>query len=104
MRRYDEALDCCKKVLEIDPQHVLAMNNMGNVLQYQNNINAALEWFNKSIAIDAQQPFTWYNKGKLFVMHWATKKKFLEKLSGGSNPIKVLILPTKTILFIFLYP
>ena len=50
--KYDEAMECYDKALEIDPRNIVAYMNKGSTLFHLGNPSAALECFNIVIDID----------------------------------------------------
>ena len=50
--QYKEAINCYNKALEIDPNFIQALNNMGNVLRILKRYTEALEVLNKAISKD----------------------------------------------------
>jgi tetratricopeptide (TPR) repeat protein/DNA-binding response OmpR family regulator len=62
--RYDEALTCCNKVLEIDQRDAEAWNNKGVSLANLGRSDEALTCYNKALEIDQRDAKAWSNKGK----------------------------------------
>jgi tetratricopeptide (TPR) repeat protein len=61
--RYDEAVECCKKAIEIDPRYAYAWNNMGVSLDHLGRHDEAVECFKKPIEIDPRYANAWNNMG-----------------------------------------
>ena len=52
------------ETLEIDPNHSLALNNLGNIYYIQGNYNRAEAYYLKSLNIDPESATTYYNMYK----------------------------------------
>lgn len=50
--KYDEAMKCYNKALEIDPSFVKALDNKGFILYLQKNHTEAIKYFDKALKID----------------------------------------------------
>lgn len=48
--RYQEAIEACKKAIEIDPEYGNPYNDIGSYLIQLDEIDEALEWLNKATA------------------------------------------------------
>jgi len=48
-KKYEEALECINKVLELNPSHLDALNRKGSILHDLNKYDEALQCFNKVI-------------------------------------------------------
>jgi tetratricopeptide (TPR) repeat protein len=62
--RYDEAVRCYEKALEIDPRFAMAWNNkgasLGNLGRYR--YDEAIRCYEKALEIDPRIAAAWYNK------------------------------------------
>ncbi|MDO8727099.1 MAG: tetratricopeptide repeat protein [Candidatus Methanoperedens sp.] len=65
--RYQEALTCHDKALEINPRFAESWNNKGNALRNLVKYQEALACYNKALEINPRYAGAWYNKGN--VMH-----------------------------------
>jgi tetratricopeptide (TPR) repeat protein len=61
--RFEEAIVCYNKVLEISPRHKDAWNNKGNSLHSLGRFEEAVVCYNKAIEIAPRLMDAWYNKG-----------------------------------------
>ena len=61
--RYDEAIDCCNKALEIDPQEANAWYNKGCSLGSLGRYDEAIDCYNKALDIYPRDAHTWGIKG-----------------------------------------
>jgi tetratricopeptide (TPR) repeat protein len=61
--RYEEAVECFDKVLEINPKDAEALNNKGSSLIKMNRYEEAVECFDEALTIDPHNFVTHYNKG-----------------------------------------
>ena len=61
--RYEEAIECYNKALEIDPDYGDAWNNKGIVLDDLGRYEEAIECYNKALEIDPDNAYVWNNKG-----------------------------------------
>jgi tetratricopeptide (TPR) repeat protein len=61
--RYEEAIKCFDKAIEIDPSYADAWNLKGLVLVNLERYEEAIRYFDKAIEIDPMDADAWYNKG-----------------------------------------
>lgn len=61
--RYDLALECYNKAIELDPNSSLAWNNKGALLLGQDKYESALQAFDRAVEIDPNYSSAWNNKG-----------------------------------------
>jgi len=61
--RYQEAIYCLDKALEIDPRYAAAWNNKGNSLDSLGRHQEAIYCLNKALKIDPREAYAWNNKG-----------------------------------------
>jgi tetratricopeptide (TPR) repeat protein len=52
LKKYEDAIECFNKAIEIDPKYKTAWNNKGNVLNELNRHDDAVECYNKVAEID----------------------------------------------------
>jgi tetratricopeptide (TPR) repeat protein len=60
------ALADYQKAVELSPEYVNALNNLGSIYFAQKNYKQALELINRSLQIDPRHATSYYNKGALF--------------------------------------
>jgi tetratricopeptide (TPR) repeat protein len=63
LHNYKEAIDCYDKVLDIDPNNVVALNNKGVSLNGLAKYGEAITCFDKVLVIDPNYDLAWDNKG-----------------------------------------
>ncbi len=61
----NEAADCCRRVLEIQPDHSKTHVNLGNVLHSQGKLNAAADSYMLAIQTNPNLPSAYVNLGNL---------------------------------------
>jgi tetratricopeptide (TPR) repeat protein len=61
--RYEEAIRCLDKALELDPRHSNAWTNKGNSLDNLGHHEEAIGCYEKTIELDPRDAAAWYNKG-----------------------------------------
>ena len=87
---YESAITYYKKVLEINPNNLLALNALSYL-----NYDAALEYYLKILEIDDQTPSTYVNIGHLYFYHLSNFKEALEYYNKAHQLIKSRQLPVK---------
>jgi len=75
--KYQEALECFEKAIEINPKEEIAWYNKGVALTNLGKHQEALECFEKAIEINPNYEKAWYNKGVALTN--------LGKVSGSSR-------------------
>jgi serine/threonine protein kinase len=65
--RFDEALTCCNKALEIAPQLTKTWSCKGDILRNLGRFDEALTCCNKALEIDPQYTKTWSCKGDILI-------------------------------------
>ena len=63
--RYEEAIRCYEKALELDPSDDAAWHNKGGSLHHLGLYEEAIICFDKALELDAHNEKTWNNKGAL---------------------------------------
>ena len=71
--RYQEALDCLQRFVEIDPTDGAAWNLRGHILHKMSRIEEADQSYDNAIKINQNDFMAWNNKGR--VMHQLGKYK-----------------------------
>jgi tetratricopeptide (TPR) repeat protein len=64
--RYAEAEQCYRQVIEINPGHADAHNNLGAFLLKRGELDAAIDHFRKSLRFDPNDPGVHYNIGRAY--------------------------------------
>jgi tetratricopeptide (TPR) repeat protein len=62
-KKYDEAIKCYDKAIELDPKYVYPWANKGNVLYYQKKNEEAIRCDDKAIELDPKFAYPWNSKG-----------------------------------------
>jgi tetratricopeptide (TPR) repeat protein len=63
LERYDEALVTFNKVIELEPNEVIAWFNQGVTLRHLERYDEALASFNKAIELEPNEAIAWFNRG-----------------------------------------
>jgi len=61
--KYDEAIECFDKAIQINPKYAEAWYNKGTALDFLGKHNKAIECFKKALSIDPDYADAWHNKG-----------------------------------------
>ncbi len=61
--RFEEAIDCYDKALEIDPKCAIAWNNKGRTLESLGHFDESIKCYSKALEINPQYDEAWYGKG-----------------------------------------
>lgn len=64
---YSEVLEDYRKCLEMDPQFVFALFNIGNVYVKGEKIDKAIEAYSQAIAVDKDLAEAYFNRGLLYI-------------------------------------
>jgi tetratricopeptide (TPR) repeat protein len=67
-KKYDEAIPCFDKALEIDPKYILALVYKGSVLSDLGRNGEALPYFDKVLGINPKYSYAWNSKGAALQM------------------------------------
>jgi tetratricopeptide (TPR) repeat protein len=65
LERYDEALECLEKAIEIDSNYARAWANRGDVLESLKRYDEALVSYERAIELDEYHPWHWAKRGYL---------------------------------------
>ena len=65
LERYDEALECLDKAIEIDSNYARAWANRGDVLESLKRYDEALVSYDRAIELDEDDPWHWAKRGYL---------------------------------------
>ncbi|TAF07426.1 MAG: tetratricopeptide repeat protein, partial [Oscillatoriales cyanobacterium] len=65
LKRYDEALECLDKAIEIDSNYARAWAYQGDVLDDLKRYDEALASFDRAIELDANDPWDWAHRGNV---------------------------------------
>ena len=68
MNRYDEAIECCKKAIKIDPEYGNPYNDIGAYLMELNQWEEAISWLEEAtVALRYETPeFALMNLGRVY--------------------------------------
>jgi hypothetical protein len=59
----DEAAACWRRALELNPDYVDALNNLGNVLRERGQLDQAVVCYRRALGLNPDSPTTYYNFG-----------------------------------------
>jgi predicted O-linked N-acetylglucosamine transferase (SPINDLY family) len=65
-KRAKEAEVCCRQCLDLDPNHKLAWNVLGNALHELDSVEEAIRCFERAIELDENHVDAWVNLGRLY--------------------------------------
>ncbi|MEG4047415.1 tetratricopeptide repeat protein [Microcoleus sp. Pol17_C1] len=65
LERYDEALECLEKAIEIDSNYARAWANRGDVLESLKRYDEALVSYERALELDEDDPWHWAKRGYL---------------------------------------
>jgi tetratricopeptide (TPR) repeat protein len=65
LKRYDEALECLDKAIEIDSNYKIVWHQRGEVLYHLERYDEALVSYDRAIKLDASYPRAWGNRGNV---------------------------------------
>ena len=65
--KYEEALNCFNRVIEIAPYSIYGWTNKGLILYNQEKYEEAITCFAKALDIEPRYRPSWNNLGKLFI-------------------------------------
>ncbi len=63
LKRYDEALECLDKAIEIDSNYAIAWRIRGEVLDDLKRYDEALVSYDRAIELDANYQWAWADRG-----------------------------------------
>ncbi len=64
--RLDEAIRCFQKVLQLSPDHPIALNNLGNAFRVEKRFDEARQTFERALALNPSDPLANYGLGMVF--------------------------------------
>jgi protein O-GlcNAc transferase len=64
--RPDQAIDCFRRVLELQPDHADAHNNLGNAFLNRGELDAALASYQRAVEVNPEFAAAYYNLGTAF--------------------------------------
>ena len=72
----DEAEECLRKVIELDPEHARGFNKLGVVFARRGDLRQAEECFDQAIALDPQLGAAYSNLGNIYAeRNWIDRAK-----------------------------
>jgi tetratricopeptide (TPR) repeat protein len=63
--KYDEALECFEKALELNPEYAAAWDGKGRTLNYQQRYNEAMWCYDKALEYDPDMADVWVHKSSV---------------------------------------
>ena len=63
LSRFEEALRCCEKAIQLDPEYVRGWNNKGNAFHALSRFEDAVRCYDQALAVDPQYGWARNNKG-----------------------------------------
>ncbi len=66
-KRYEEATQAFEAVLKLNPNHVLAANNLGFTYVKMGRLADAVTWYEKTLVLDPRRAVAWANLGDAYV-------------------------------------
>jgi tetratricopeptide (TPR) repeat protein len=85
--KYNEAIQCYDRVIEIDPDNVVALNNKGRLLCELEKYHAAIECYDRAIEIDPDNPSTYRGKADVYKRKTKLGKLIAQATGGGAAAI-----------------
>ena len=67
MQRYNQAVECYNKSLNLNPNYVIAVNNKGITLNNMNRFEEAFKCFERAVQLKPTFAEAFNNKGKIFI-------------------------------------
>ena len=83
-KKYDNAIKCYNKAVDLDPNYANAWKGKGNVFFDQTKYGEALRAYEKAIELDPNYADAWYKKDLLFLTRASTIRpsRLTMRLSG----------------------
>jgi len=85
LKRYDEALECLDKAIEIDSNYARAWANRGDVLDNLKRYDDALVSLDRALEVDANYRWAWANRGNVL----NNLKRYDEALASFDRALEV---------------
>jgi tetratricopeptide (TPR) repeat protein len=63
--RYNEAISSYNRILTLDPNHEVALNNKGAALAGLGQPSQAISYLDKALSINPDNPYAWENKARI---------------------------------------
>jgi len=64
--RLSDAEGCYRQILEVEPYHLDALNNLGSAVRRQGRLDEAIEIYEQALAIKPHSPEAWNNLGSAY--------------------------------------
>jgi len=61
--KYEKAIECFDKVIELEPNNASAWTNKGTLLSLSRKYQEAIKCYDKAIELEPDNAITWFNKG-----------------------------------------
>ena len=84
MGKDNEAGEYFKKVLEFDPRHINALNNLGVMYAKEGKFNEAVALINQSLSIDPNYPNAYVNRSVILKKQGQRKQALEDALKAQS--------------------
>ena len=84
-KKYDEAIKCYDKAIELDPKYAYPWNGKGNVFCGQKKYEGAIKCYDKAIELDPKDAYAWNGKGLVFY----DQKKYEEAIKCYDKAIEL---------------
>jgi tetratricopeptide (TPR) repeat protein len=85
LKKYDKAMNCYDKALEIDYKNFNALNNKGYAFMTIGDFIKAQKYFDKALKIEPENPLVLYNKG----LFYEKKAEYKEALKWYNKLLKI---------------
>jgi curved DNA-binding protein CbpA len=83
--RYDDAIMCYDKAIEIDPNNAVAWNYTGRAMYHLDKYDEAIKCYDKAIGINPKDAEAWNNKGNAL----NSLGRYEESISSYDKAIKI---------------
>ena len=66
LEKYDEAIKCYDKAMEIQPNYSYAWSGKGNVYSNLKKYDEAIKCYDKAIELESDNVYAWNGKGNVY--------------------------------------